>query len=354
MRVLVTGAAGFIGSHVVDRLVADGHDVVAVDRRAADDGAYNPGATWVRGDVRDPDVWIEHARGVAGICHHAAMVGLGVDLGDIRRYVDQNDMGTAAGLWALHRLGWRGRLVLASSMVVYGEAGYRCATHGAVFPRGRRPSDLAAGRWEARCPLCDAALAWTSIDEDAPTIPRNVYAATKLHQEHLTAAFARERGVTAIALRYHNVYGPRLPVDTPYAGVASLFRTRLLDSKPPLVFEDGGQTRDFVHVTDVARANAVALSSPDSATGEPGLRAYNVASGRPVTILELARGLAATMRGPEPAVVARYRLGDVRHVVACPERARRELGFHAAVTLEEGLATLGGLPTDPAASAGGP
>lgn len=354
MKVLVTGAAGFIGSHVVDRLVGDGHEVVALDSRPSGDDPderRNPGATWVTGDVRDPAAWLDHARGVDAISHQAAMVGLGVDLSDIRRYVDDNDVGTAAGLWALHELGWRGRFVLASSMVVYGEGRYRCerpgcAERGDVRPAPRQRGDLDASRWEPPCPGCGGPLSWAPVAEGAPADPRNVYAATKLHQEHLLAAFAREHGIAAVALRYHNVYGPRLPVNTPYAGVAALFKSRLEEGDSPLVFEDGGQTRDFVHVTDVARANAAGLTGGLDLAGAatrrgpsgPGLHAYNVASGQPVTILEVAEGLSQAMDGPAPKVVGGYRLGDVRHIVASPERAREDLGFTAEVTLASGLA----------------
>jgi dTDP-L-rhamnose 4-epimerase len=337
MRVLVTGAAGFIGSHVVDHLVDNGDEVVALDCRPPEGARRNPGAEWVLGDVRDPEVWARHIGGVDAVSHQAAMVGLGVDLGDLRRYVDTNDAATAAGLWALHAAGWRGRLVLASSMVVYGEGRYRCASHGELPAPPRPRAALDAGRWEPACPRCGAALAWAPVGEDAPTDPRNVYAATKLHQEHLVAAFARELGVAAVALRYHNVYGPRLPRNTPYAGVAALFADHLAAGRAPQVFEDGGQTRDFVHVHDVARANAAALRAEIDA---PGLQAYNVASGHPATILDVARELAAALGGPPPEVVGGYRLGDVRHVVASPERAAHELGYRARVTLAEGLATV--------------
>lgn len=370
MKVLVTGAAGFIGSHVVDRLVADGHEVVALDSRPPEDDPderRNPGATWVTGDVRDPAAWLDHARGADAISHQAARVGLGVDLGDIRRYVDDNDLGTATGLWALHELGWRGRFVLASSMVVYGEGRYRCeqpgcAEGGDIRPAPRQRGDLDVSRWEPPCPECGGPLSWAPVAEDAPTDPRNVYAATKLHQEHLLAAFAREQGIGAVALRYHNVYGPRLPMNTPYAGVAALFKSRLEQGDSPLVFEDGGQTRDFVHVTDVARANAAALTAGfdldgaanQSDPGSPGLHAYNVASGQPVTILQVAEGLSQVMDGPIPKVVGGYRLGDVRHIVASPQRARRDLGFTAEVTLAAGLAGFARADgNEPGAGAGG-
>jgi dTDP-L-rhamnose 4-epimerase len=345
MRILVTGAAGFIGSHVVDRLVADGHEVVAVDRHDAvedQDKRRNPRALWVVGDVRDPDVWLEHARGADGISHQAAMVGLGVDLSDIRRYVDANDAGMAAGLWALNELKWRGRFVLASSMVVYGEGRYACTDEACpagddVRPGPRSAADLDDGRWDPLCPRCGSNLRWIAIDEDAPTDPRNIYATTKLTQEHLLATYAREHDIAAVALRYHNVYGPRLPLDTPYAGVAALFRSRLAAGDAPLVFEDGDQTRDFVHVTDVAQANASALTTDRGQLGS-GLNPYNIASGSPITIREVAEGLSEALVGPVPKVVGGYRLGDVRHIVASPERARGDLGFKAEVGLREGLA----------------
>lgn len=361
MRVLVTGGAGFIGSHVVDALVDRGHDVVSLD--ALTPGAHarpptylHPRADQRRADVRDLDAVREAVRGVDSVCHQAAMVGLGVDLGDITDYVSHNDLGTAVALRALHERGFGGPIVLASSMVVYGEGRYRCAEHGVVRPGPRRVDDLDAGRFEPPCPTCGVALTAEEVTEDAPPDPRNVYAATKLHQEHLCEAFAREHGSSVAALRYHNVYGPRMPRDTPYAGVASIVRSALERGDAPQVFEDGRQMRNFVHVTDVARANVLALE-----TGVHG--AFNVASGEPHTVGEMADALADSFRcassggdrAPDgvtlrPEVVGGYRLGDVRHVFASPAKAASELGFRSQVGFAEGMRAFATAPLrEPAA-----
>lgn len=327
MRILVTGGAGFVGSHVVDELAASGHDVVVLDSLIAHGGA--PPLWWRDdveahvGDVRDPDAWTRAARGVDAVCHQAARVGLGIDFADVRSYVDDNDAGTAAGLWALHHLEFHGRIVLASSMVVYGEGRYRCADHGDQHPGPRSAPALEAGHYDPPCPVCSGAMAWTVVDESAAPDPRNTYAATKLHQEHLCSVYGREHATVVTALRYHNVYGPRCPLDTPYAGVASLFRSAVERGEAPRVFEDGRQTRDFVHVRDVARANVLALSMDEPYDGP-----LNVASGTPRTVLDLATA-ACEGTALVPEVVGGARLGDVRHIVASPARAEAALGFEA-------------------------
>ncbi|MGP3770000.1 NAD-dependent epimerase/dehydratase family protein [Streptomyces sp. SDT5-1] len=322
MRVLVTGGAGFIGSHVVEALTARGHEPVVFDVRE------DPGA-----DVRDPEAVARALAGVDAVCHQAAMVGLGNGVADAAAYVSRNDLGTAVLLAAMAEAGVP-RLVLAGSMVVYGEGRYACPRHGVVRPGPRAVADLDAGRFEPRCPDCGAELAPGLVGEDAPADPRNVYAATKLAQEHLAAAWARSTGGTAVSLRYHNVYGPRMPRDTPYAGVASFFRSALARGEAPRVFEDGRQRRDFVHVRDVAEANAVALE----ADGEPGaLRAYNTGSGTPHTVGEMASALAAAYGGPEPVVTGEYRLGDVRHITADSARLRAELGWKPDVEFADGV-----------------
>ncbi|MEU6243410.1 NAD-dependent epimerase/dehydratase family protein [Streptomyces sp. NPDC047024] len=323
MRVLVTGGAGFIGSHVVDALRARGHEAVVYDVR--DDPAA---------DVRDADAVSRALTGVDAVCHQAARVGLGDGVSDAAEYVSRNDLGTAVLLAAMAQAGV-GRLVLAGSMVVYGEGRYACPAHGDVRPGPRAEADLAAGRFEPPCPRCGQALVPGLVAEDAPADPRNVYAATKLAQEHLAAAWARATGGTAFSLRYHNVYGPRMPRDTPYAGVAAFFRSALERGEAPRVFEDGGQRRDFVHVRDVAAANVTALEAPE----RPGtLSAYNTGSGEPRTVGELARALAAAYGGPEPVVTGEYRLGDVRHVTADSSRLRAELGWKPEVGFAEGMA----------------
>lgn len=322
MRVLVTGGAGFIGSHVVDALRAHGHEALVYDVR------QDPAA-----DVRDPVAVARALDGIDAVCHQAAMVGLGDGVTDAAEYVSSNDLGTAVLLAAMAAAGV-GRLVLAGSMVVYGEGRYECREHGVVRPRPRAVADLDAGRFEPPCPACGRALAPGLVGEDAPADPRNVYATTKLAQEHLAAAWARSTGGTAVSLRYHNVYGPRMPRDTPYAGVASFFRSALARGEAPRVFEDGRQRRDFVHVRDVAVANLAAL---DADTPKGTLTAYNTGSGEPHTVGEMARTLAAAYGGPRPVVTGEYRLGDVRHITADSARLRAELGWKPQVGFQEGM-----------------
>ncbi len=341
MRVLVTGGAGFVGSHVVDQLLDQGASVRVVDRldRATHPSPpdyLRPEAEFLVGNLADPEVAAAAVVGVDAVCHQAAKVGLGVDFGDVRGYVTDNDTATATLLEALWRRRFRGRFVLASSMVVYGEGRYRCEDHGDVRPGVRAEADLAAGQFDPACPAsgCRRRVGWAPVDEFAPLDPRNVYAATKLHQEHLCTLWGREAGATVISLRYHNVYGPRMPRDTPYAGVASIFRSALASGQPPQVFEDGQQTRDFVHVRDVARANVLALTRPALVSG-----AFNVASGDPRTVADLASALAGAVDpAMTPVVNGRWRTSDVRHIVASPRRAADELGFTAEVEFSAGMA----------------
>ncbi len=337
MRILVTGGAGFIGAHIVDELVDRGHEVIVVDDLdpAAHDGVPDglcAGAEYRWADVRDPSVWPSVLDGVDAVCHQAAKVGLGVNFADVGEYVSRNDGGTACLLGALHDARFNGRIVLASSMVVYGEGRYRCDRHGVVRPGPRAMADLDAGRYEPRCPECSGVLVPEPVPEDHWLDPRNVYAATKLAQEHLCAAFAREHaGSVVTALRYHNVYGPRMPKDTPYAGVASIFRSAYARGDSPRVLEDGGQRRDFVHVRDIAHANVLALTNEEPAAGP-----FNVCTGHPRSIIDMARALRPD-GGPEPQVVGGYRLGDIRHVFASPTRAATELGFTAEIGFEDGM-----------------
>jgi len=344
-RILVTGGAGFIGSAIVDQLSDAGHEVVVVDLLHPAAHADKPDylsdlAAYTWADLRNIDVARAAVAGVDAVCHQASMVGLGVDFGDVEEYVSHNDLATAALLHALHERRFAGPIVLASSMVVYGEGGYTCPAHGPVRPAPRLQVALAAGSFEPPCPHCGAALTPQSVTEDAPVDPRNVYAATKAHKEHLVRAYAHEHDSAAIALRYHNVYGPRMARDTPYAGVASIFRSAAEHGHAPRVFEDGGQQRDFVHVRDVARANVLALDrvrrdAPGSADYSG---CYNIASGAPHTILDMATALTAAIPGSEPpVVVGGARRGDVRHVVASPARAERVLNFRAEVSFADGM-----------------
>lgn len=347
MRILLTGAAGFIGTATWRELVTDGHDVVAVDllipeAHAAATRADPPPGVHVL-DVREAGAWGDLFQGVDVVVHLAAMVGAGVTAADLPLYAGHNDLGTAAVLAAMHAEGVS-RVVQASSMVVYGEGRYTCPEHGPQSPGPRTREDLDRGAFDDPCPVCGGPLDWALVDEDALLDPRSSYAVSKVAQEQYAAAWCRQAPGAAVSLRYHNVYGPGMPRDTPYSGVAAMFRSSLERGEPPTVYEDGRQMRDFVHVDDVARANlaaARAVVAADLATH----RTYNVASGHPIAIADVARAVAhGSGRDVEPTVTGQYRIGDVRHIVASPARATAEIGFTARVTPDEGLAAFATAP----------
>lgn len=364
-RLLVTGGHGFIGRAIVERALAEGWTVRVLDSLRVDvhgegAGAGLPGPVGaggpagsgrpasgavevetIIGDVTDREVVARSLRGVDAVCHQAAKVGLGVDIGDAPDYTASNSLGTAVLLAAMRDAGVD-RLVLASSMVVYGEGLYRDGDRLVQAPPRSR-ADLEAGIFDPRSPATGELLEPALIGEDQPCDPRNTYAATKLEQELLARDWARTTGGRAALLRYHNVYGPWMPQGTPYAGVASLFRSALERGEAPRVFEDGKQRRDFVHVSDVAGANLAALGW--TASEESGSwRAFNVASGEIHTIGEFAGVLADAIGGPAPVVTGEFRLGDVRHITASTDRIRAELGWTPEVTFADGVARFA---TDP-------
>jgi dTDP-L-rhamnose 4-epimerase len=340
MTILLTGGAGFIGQHVLRELLRRGHAVRVLDSLRGD--VHRDGARWmppagvelVVADVRDAAAADAALRGVDAVVHLAAKVGLGVDVQDLPDYASSNDAGTAVLLAAMARSSVR-RLTLASSMVAYGEGLALCAEHGAVAPAPRLEASLAAGEFEPPCPHCSRPLATRLVGEDTPLDPRNAYASSKVAQEFYAANWARATGGTAAMMRYHNVYGPGMPRDTPYAGVAAIFTSALRRGEAPRVFEDGGQRRDFVHVRDVATATVAACERHAS-----GVVAYNVGSGTPRTVGEMAAALARALDGPPPVVTGQYRLGDVRHITADSSRIRRELGWMPQVEFEDGMAEL--------------
>jgi dTDP-L-rhamnose 4-epimerase len=342
VKILVTGGAGFIGNAITRAALTQGDDVTVLDSLRADvhgaEPAIDPRIRFLRGDVRDSDAVAEALLGIELVYHQAAKVGLGVDISDAPDYVSSNELGTAVLLAGMAAAGVR-RLVLASSMVVYGEGAYR-GPDGPARPAPRTTADLDAGRFD---PLDDGGepLVPELIVEDAPLDPRNVYAATKLGQEHLASSWARSTGGAVAALRYHNVYGPGMPQNTPYAGVASLFRSAIERGEAPRVFEDGRQRRDFVHVDDVASANLAAAAWTGGASG---FRPFNVGSGVVHTIGELAERLSVHAQGLQPVVTGEYRLGDVRHVTASSERARAELEWAPAIDFDEGMREFASAP----------
>jgi dTDP-L-rhamnose 4-epimerase len=342
MKALLTGGAGFIGQHVMRELLARGHEVRLLDSLRPDVHAtadWRPpaGVELIKGDVRDKAA-IDHAlSGIEAVLHLAAKVGLGVDVGDLPDYASSNDAGTAELLAGMARAGVS-RLALASSMVVYGEGVGHCPEHGPVMPAPRLERELAAGRFEPPCPTCSQPLATALVSESAPLDPRNAYASSKVAQEFYCSNWARVTGGSVAAMRYHNVYGPGMPRNTPYAGVAAIFTSALRRGEAPRVFEDGGQRRDFVHVRDVAAATVTACEKHRS-----GVRAFNVGSGTPRTVGEMAHALAEALNGPRPVVTGQFRLGDVRHITADSSRLRRELDWQPQIDFAIGMAELASL-----------
>ncbi len=341
--VLVTGGAGFIGSHLVDSLLERGDRVRVLDNLdtlahpSGRPDPLDPEAELIAGDLRDPGAVERALAGVDRVFHLGGVVGNGESMVNVRRAVDHNAGGTATLLEAVvARRDRIRRLVAASSMVVYGEGSYRCPEHGTVHPALRATERLHRREWEPRCPACGGPAAPVPTPEDAPLRPTSVYGITKRDQEELVLVLGRAYGVETVALRYLNVDGPRQALGNPYTGVAAIFAARVLNGRRPLVFEDGAQIRDLVHVLDVVRATERAMHAPAVAG-----HAINVATGRRVRILDLARRLAAALGSDlEPELTGECRAGDIRHCFADVSRARELLGFEAQTSLDEGLPEL--------------
>jgi dTDP-L-rhamnose 4-epimerase len=343
LNVLVTGGAGFIGSHLVDALVENGHRVRVLDKlipqvHTAGRPLYlNTQIEFIHGDVVDRKLLDRALEGIDAVYHEAAEVGVGQSMYEMHRYVQANTLGTAVLLEALvaNKSAIR-KLIVASSMSIYGEGAYLCSGCGVVHPEPRPAAQLLSRRWEVECPKCHKTLEPIGTSEEKPLFPTSVYAITKQDQEQLALVAGRAYDIPTVALRYFNVYGTRQALSNPYTGVCAIFSSRLLNDQSPVVFEDGGQSRDFVHVSDIVRANLLALE-----TDAADYQAVNIGTGIATTVLQIAQLLAAGLgKDLGPEVTGKYREGDIRHCVADISRARSLLGYEPRVTLEQGMPEL--------------
>lgn len=346
-KVLVTGGCGFIGSHTVDLLIEQGYDVTVLDDlepQVHGDAAkipeyVNKKATVIRADVRNHESLRKAVLEVDAVIHLAAIVGVGQSMYQIEKYVDINTRGSAILLDLVanenHHLK---KLVVASSMSIYGEGKYwciKCSTD--VFPGLREEKQLKSRKWEPLCPNCNSPLIPKPTDEAKPLMPTSIYAMTKRHEEEMFILTGKTYGLPAVALRYFNVYGSRQALSNPYTGCAAIFTSRILNNKPPYIFEDGKQSRDFIHVRDVTRANVHALEK-SSANYE----AINIGTGKPITIEGLAKILIEFYgkKNMKTLISEEYRKGDIRHCFADVSKAQKLLGFTASISMTEGLTEL--------------
>ncbi|MBK8809911.1 MAG: SDR family NAD(P)-dependent oxidoreductase [Acidobacteria bacterium] len=343
-NILVTGGAGFIGSHLVDALVEKGHRVRILDSivEQVHGGKVpehiNRHAEFIRADVCDADAVSKALDGIDVVYHEAAEVGVGQSMYEIVRYVKANDLGTAVVLEEMiKRAGQFRKLVVASSMSIYGEGAYVCCgCDQTTYPELRSGEQLAAHEWELKCGKCGSELRSIGTTEEKPLFPTSVYAVSKQDQEQYCISVGRAYKIPTVALRYFNVYGTRQALSNPYTGVCAIFSSRLLNDQRPMIFEDGGQTRDFVHVSDIVKANLLALET-DKADYQP----VNIGSGRPISVGEIAAMIARGLgKDIVPEYVGKYREGDIRHCVSDISKARTLLNYDPGVTLEDGLVAL--------------
>lgn len=345
-KVLVTGGAGFIGSYIVDLLVEKGHEVTIFDNlepqvHGADaklPGYVNRNARFIQGSILDKDAVAKALEGQDVLFHEAALVGVGQSMYEIDRYTDVNATGAARVLQAvIERKPPLRKMLVASSMSIYGEGQYNCPKDGVVYPRLRTREQLTNHDWEIRCPKCQGKAKPMGTSEDKPLFPTSIYAVNKRDHEEMFMAIGHAYGIPTVALRYFNVFGPRQALSNPYTGAAAIFSGRLLNKKPPVIFEDGHQTRDFVHVTDIARANVMCMEQ-DAANYE----VFNVGTGRPLSILKVAQKLSEYLTGGEikPEVVNQFREGDIRHCYGDIFKIQGKLGYQPRKHFEDGISEL--------------
>ena len=344
LNILVTGGAGFIGSHLVDALIEKGHRVRILDsivEQVHGDKVpdfLNKNAEFIRADVCDADAVAKALEGIDVVYHEAAEVGVGQSMYEIVRYVKANDLGTAVLLeQMIKRPEQFKKLVVASSMSIYGEGAYYCENcDEKVYPQLRSNEQLQKHEWELKCTKCGGKLNPVGTTEEKPLFPTSVYAVSKQDQEQYCLSVGRAYKIPTVALRYFNVYGTRQALSNPYTGVCAIFSSRLMNDERPIIFEDGGQTRDFVHVSDIVRANLLALE-----TDKADYEAINIGTGHPISVGEISELLAKGLdKEIKPEYVGKYREGDIRHCVADISKAQNLLSYEPQVNLQDGLTEL--------------
>jgi dTDP-L-rhamnose 4-epimerase len=341
-RILVTGGAGFIGSHLVDDLIKKGHEVKILDNlepqvHSKMPDYLNKDAQFIQGDLRNDDDIRKALKGTDIIFHLAAMVGVGQSMYQIQRYTEVNTQATAKlletiidGAYGIEKL------LVASSMSIYGEGAYQCHSCGVVYPKLRSEAQLAAKDWEMKCPVCSKNVEPVPTNEDKPLYPTSIYAINKRDQEEMCLSIGRAYHIPTVALRYFNTYGTRQSLSNPYTGVAAIFLSRIKNDKPPMIFEDGLQARDFISVHDIVQANILAMEKP-----EADYEVFNVGTGKPVTILQIADILNKLCgKDLKPQVLGKYRSGDIRHCYADITKIKSKLGFKPKVELDKGMEEL--------------
>lgn len=344
LNILVTGGAGFVGSHLTDALIERGHTVRVLDALAEQVHGgkvpqyLNKDAEFIHADICDEETTDRALDGIDVVYHQAAAVGVVQSMYEIPRFVRANDYGTAVLLDKVlkHRDRVR-KLVVASSMSIYGESAYFCETcDQEYYPQLRSGEQLAAHRWEFVCETCGDYLKPVATREAKPLFPTTVYAANKLAQEHYCLTVGRAYQIPTVALRYFNIFGPRQALSNPYTGICAIFSARLLNGERPVIFEDGGQTRDFVHVSDIVMANLLALE-----TEKADYEALNIGTAKAFSVKEIAEMVAAGLGiDIEPEIPGKYREGDIRHCIADITKAGELLGYKPTVDLETGLSAL--------------
>lgn len=343
MKILVTGGAGFIGSHLVDALI-EKHEVVVLDNlepqvhQKKKPDYLDKKVEYILGDIRNSEALRKAIEGVEVIFHEASAVGVGQSMYQIEKYVEVNTMATAKLLDMLVKEENNvRRLIVASSMSIYGEGDYECDNCGIVYPVLRIEEQLKRREWEMKCPKCGKVVRPIPTNEDKPLFPTSIYAITKRDQEEMCLTVGRAYGIPTVALRYFNVYGPRQSLNNPYTGVCAIFSSRIKNNKSPLIFEDGLQTRDFVSVHDIVQANLRAMENRNA-----NYEVFNVGTGKPESILEIAEVLLRLYGADKikPEITNKYRVGDIRHCYADISKIKSKLGFESKILFEEGMREL--------------
>ncbi len=347
MKILVTGGAGFIGSHLADELIRQGHKVKVYDnlqgqvhgkgRKPPD--YLNKDAEFINADILDRETFYKAVKDVDILFHQAALVGVGQSMYEIERYTKTNAFGTAVMMDVIanqkHNLK---KMIVASSMSIYGEGKYRCKTCGDVFPRLRSEQQLKQKQWEMLCPLCKQAVEAIGTDETKPLFPTSIYAITKRDHEEMFLAIGKAYKIPAVALRYFNAYGPRQALSNPYTGVCAIFAARILNNHNPIIFEDGLQSRDFIQIKDIVRANILAMEKNEANYG-----VFNVGTGKGINILKIAKMLIKKLnldKGLKPEIRNEFRQGDIRHCFADISKIEKTLKFKPSVDFDEGIGDL--------------